>query len=129
MLTVPEHFHAVSRVTRRIGGHEDRFNLVILDHLFERRVGLLTSAGLGQRLATVGKQIADRHDLDVRMILQGKCRAELADAKAHDAHADPTLGDRLPNLRWIVLALLFLETLNLLPGGIRGRADTVGSRT
>ena len=100
-------------VAGRIGGHKDRFDRIVLDHLFQRRIGLFALALLGQCLAAVGKQIADRDHFDVRVMLQRELRAKSADAVADDPHADLAIGNRLPG-GLPRLSLLLFETLYLL---------------
>ena len=97
VLAVLEHLDAVPGVARGVGGHEDGLDRVVLDQLFQRRIGLLAAAGLGQLRAAVGNQVADGRHRDVRMVLEAERRAELADAVADDAHADLAVGDRLPD--------------------------------
>ena len=70
--------------------------LIVLDQLLERGIRLRAAAGFGQRGAAVGEQVADRGHLDIGVILKAERRAELADAVADDAHANPPIGGRLP---------------------------------
>ena len=98
VLAVLEHLDAVPGMAGRVGRHEDRLDRVVLDQLLERGVRLLAAAGLGQRGAAVGEQVADGGDGDVGMVLEAERRAELADAVADDPHADLPVGDRLPGL-------------------------------
>ena len=98
VLAVPEHLDAVPGMAGGVGRHEDRLDAVVLDQLFERGVRLLAAAGLRQRGAAVGEQVADGGDGDVGMVLEAERRAELADAVADDPHADLSVGERLPGL-------------------------------
>ena len=102
MLAVLEHFDHVPRVARRIGGDEDRFDVIVLHHLFERRIRLLAAGRLGQPGAAIGNQVADGDDLDVGMILKPKRRRELANAVADEADANLAIGDWLPPFGRIV---------------------------
>ena len=72
VLAVLQHLDAMPGVAGRVGRHEDRLDRVVLDHLFQRRIRLLAAARLGQPGAAVGNQIADGHDLDVRMVLKAE---------------------------------------------------------
>jgi hypothetical protein len=119
VLAVTEHLDAVATVTGGVGGHEDRFDRVVFDHFFQRRIGLVALAHFGQRPAAVRKQIADRHHLGVRVILQRKRRAEFADAIADDPHAELAVGDGLPRSRRLGSRLGFLETLDFRFAGRR----------
>ena len=62
MFAVFQHFDAMLGVIRRIGGDEDRFDLVVLDHLFQRRIRLRATPALASSGAAVGDQIADGDD-------------------------------------------------------------------
>ncbi len=104
-----------------VGGDEDRFDPVVLDQLFERRIGFLAAAGLGQAGAAVGDQIADGDDLDVGVILQAERRAEAARAVSDDAHAELAVGGGLPPFVNAGIGGFLLEALDRLLGfGGRG---------
>ena len=96
VLAVLHHVDAMPGVACRVGRDEHRLDRVVLDHLLERRIGLLAAAVLGQRLAAIGKQIAHRGHGDVGMILETERRAELAATEANDADADFAIGNGLP---------------------------------
>ena len=97
VLAVLENVDAVPGVAGGIGRHENRLDRVVLDHVFERRIGLRAAAGLRQRPAAVGKQVADGRHRDVGMILEAELGAELAGAVADDAHANLPLRHGLPD--------------------------------
>ena len=99
VLAVVEHLHAVPRVAGGVGGHEHRLDLRVLHQHLQRLVRLVAAAGLHQALAPLGDQVADGHDLDVRMVLEAERRPELAHPVADDADADLAVGDRLPRSR------------------------------
>ena len=62
-------------------------------------ISLRTSAGGSQPGATVGNQVADGHHLHVRMILESKISAKLANAIPNDADPNFAVGNRLPTFR------------------------------
>ena len=83
-------------MARRVGRDEDRFDAVVFDEFFERRIGLRAATRFGQLGAAIWNQIADRHDFDIRMILKTKRGAEFANTIPNDADANFAIGDRLP---------------------------------
>jgi hypothetical protein len=98
MLAVVEHFDAVLRVVGGVGRYEDRLDCPVLDQLLQRVIGLVAAAGLHQAVSPLGDQVADRDDLDVRMVLEAEVGAEPAHAVTDDPDADLAVGDRLPRL-------------------------------
>jgi hypothetical protein len=112
VLAVFERFHTMPGVAGRVGGHEHGFDRVVLDQFFERRIGLLAAAHLGQRGAAVGKQIADGRHGDVWVVLEAERRAKAAHAIADDAHAQLAVRDRLPPLGRVRVVRSRLEALN-----------------
>ena len=92
-------FDAMPRVARSVGRHENRFDRVVFDHLFQRRISLVAAASLRQRRTPLGNQIADRRHRDVGMILKSKGGPELANSISGDPHADFPVRHRLP---WLV---------------------------
>src|SRR3954466_9473499 len=94
-----QHLRAMPRVTRSVRRHKYRFDRIIFHQFFERGIGLLRSASLGQPGASVWHQVTDRHHLDVRMILKTKGSAKLANAKSNDANLDFTIRHWLPTFR------------------------------
>ena len=109
MLAVIQNLDAVPGVTRRVGGHEHGFNPVVLDHRFERRIGLLAAARLGQFGTPIGKQVADGHHFNIRVVLKTERRTESAAAVSDDAHTNLPIGYGLPVLRGIWIDRSFLE--------------------
>ena len=87
---------AVPRVARRIGRNEDGLYPVVLNQLFQGRIGLRTPARFRQSLATVWNQVADRDHLDIGMRLETEIGAEPAHAVANNAHADLAVGHGFP---------------------------------
>jgi hypothetical protein len=83
---------AVPGMAGSIGGNENGFDLVVLDQLFQRRISCAAPGLFGQTLAAIGKQIAYRHDFDVRMILKAKRGGEFANAIPDQAYPYLALG-------------------------------------
>ena len=84
MLAVLEHIDGMSSVIRRVRGQKHGLDLVIFDKFLERRIGLAATAGLGQSVATLGNQIADRHHFHVGMVLEVEGGGELAHVSGAD---------------------------------------------
>ncbi len=105
-------------MARGVGGHEYRLDPVVLHQFLERRIGLRAPAGLRQARALLGHQVADGHDLHVRMILETKGGPETADPIPDNADPETAVGDRLPALRrvWIHRGLLETGDGNLVGG-------------
>ena len=99
VLAVLEHLDAVPGVAGSIGRHEHGLDAVVLDHFLERGIGLLAPGSLGQPGATIGNQVADRHDLDVRVVLEAERRAELGKRRSRPAPRE-SCGRRLASSLW-----------------------------
>ena len=118
VLAVLEHLDAVPGMARRVGRDEHRLNAVVLHEFLERRIGLRTAGRLGEIGAAVGEQVADRDDLDVRVVLKAEGRGELAEAVADQSDADLAVGDRHPVLRRVGVFRSLLEARDhFAPGG------------
>ena len=89
VLVMPHDFHAVPRVTRRVRRDEDRLDALVEDELLERLIGLVAATRPHQPGASLGDQVADGDDLDVRVILEAELGAELTRAETDDAEANP----------------------------------------
>ena len=96
MFTALEDLDAVVGVTRCVGCHKDGFDRIVLDQLFERFIRLFATAVRGQPGTTIREQVADRDDLDVRVILKTKCGAKMAKAVTDDPDPNLTVGLRFP---------------------------------
>ena len=129
VLAVLEHLDAVPRVAGSIGGHEDRLDPVVFDQFLERGIGLRAPGSLGQPGTAIGNQVADRHHLDVRVVLEAERGAELADAVADQPHANLAVGDRLPAFGGIRGGGRLLESLNHLLLGPGRRRREPGPRS
>ena len=112
VLAVLQHLDAMPGVTGRIGGDKHGFDLVVFDQFFERGIGLLTAACLGQGGAAVGEQVADSHDFHVGMVLETERGPELAHAEADDADTQLAVGHGLPALGGPGVGRRRLEALN-----------------
>ncbi|MPN48743.1 hypothetical protein SDC9_196355 [bioreactor metagenome] len=113
-----EHLDAMSGVRRGIGSHEDRLNLVILNHLLQRRVGFAAIDTLSQGRTTVRDQITHRNHFDIGVMLKFERRRKLALAVTHQAYPDLAVAVRLPRLRFVVIGLRLIEPRDdLLVGG------------
>ena len=112
MFAVLEDLHAMPRVAGGVGRHEDRLDPVVLDQFFERGIRLCAAGGLRQPGTTIRYEIADRHHLDVRVILEAERSGELANAVAHQPHTNPAVGDGLPGFGSIRVRGGLLESLN-----------------
>ena len=112
MLAVFEDVHAVPSMAGSVRGHKHCLERVVLHQFFQRGIRLFASARLSQRGTPVGKQIADRRDFHVRVILEAEGRTELTDAESDNAHADLAVRNRLPPLRSGRVGRRLLEALD-----------------
>src|SRR4051812_42143148 len=109
---------------RCIGGDEDGFDFVILDHLFERWIRLAAARFLRQAVAALGNEITDGDDLHIGMILKAEGGGELAHAVADEADPELAIGDALPALGGVGGWRGLLKTLNRLFRAPRRRCDS-----
>jgi hypothetical protein len=100
-------------VVRRVGGDEDRFDLVVGNHFFERVVGFFAPARFGEPVAPFGDEVGYSDDVDVRMILEPELRAELARAVPGDSDPDLAVADRVPDLGFVNVGFCLVEPLNI----------------
>ena len=83
-----DHVHAVLRVAGSIRGDEDCFDLIVFDHLFQRRISFLTTTGLSQRGTAIREQITDGHDFYIGMILKTERGTKATNSVADNAHLE-----------------------------------------
>ena len=122
VLTVLEHFDTVAGMAGSVGRDEDGLDVVIFDHFFERGIGLLAPAGLGQVGAAVGKEVTDGNHVNVGMILEAEGGAKAACSVSDDADTNLAIGDGLPGLGSIGIYGSLFEALDL--GGRLGRGGS-----
>ena len=126
VFAVLEHLDAVPRVAGRVRRHEHGLDPVVFDQLFERGIRLLAAGGLRQLGATIRNQIADRHHLDVRVVLEAERSPELANPVADQPHPNLAVGDRLPAFGSVWVGGRLLESLDHLLLGPGRRRESQG---
>src|SRR5436190_11508764 len=96
MLSPFQRVHRQTAMAGGVGRKEHRFDAIILQHFFDRRICFLATTGFGQLGATVGKKVSYGHDLDVWMVLKAEGGPKLTDTVASDTDADFTVGNGFP---------------------------------
>lgn len=129
MFAVVEHFDAVLRVTGRVGGDEDRFDILVFHELFERGVGCFAFTYFCEGGASVGKEIAYGDDFDIGVVLKAEGGGEFTYTISYESYAYFTIGNRCPYFIFLGGRIGFIEALDLFIVGRSelAEADQAGS--
>src|SRR5690349_6077313 len=98
MLTMLQYFNAVTGVAWRVSRDPDGLDVVVLDKFFEGWISLLAVSGLCQRLAAIGKKIADGYHFHVRMVLKSESSSKLAGTVSDKPHPHFAIRNGRPDL-------------------------------
>jgi hypothetical protein len=112
MFTVLHTEDGVLGMGRSVRGAIDGLDGIVLDHLLQRWVGLRTFRLQRHIGATIRKQITDRNQFDVGMILKLEFKAELAQAMADNSDSNLTVGIGFPHLRFVDVGFRLVKTGN-----------------
>jgi len=88
VLAMRQDLDAMPRMAGSVGRNEYRLDVVVFDQFLQRRISLAATADSGQLRATVGKKIAHRRHLHIRVVLEPELRPELAHPVAGNANAN-----------------------------------------
>ncbi|MPN36167.1 hypothetical protein SDC9_183674 [bioreactor metagenome] len=98
MLSMFQCFDAMTRMAGCIGRHIDGFDLVVLHHLFKRRIGFVAPAGFGEPSTTFRHQIGHCHNFHVGMVLKSEIGPKFAHPVTSDPDSKLAIRERLPVL-------------------------------
>ena len=99
--------------------NKDGFDRIVLDHLFQRRERLFALRLAGHVRTAIRRQIADRGQFGVGMVLEVERQTELADAVADDPDPNLAVAEGLPFLGAVKVGLGLVKTGNG-PGSLGG---------